>query len=106
MELTPLQDDVVVKKYLDDIEIAKEKVAAAAKLASDALKGDYKQLSDDGKLIYDQSMLKVTFYTTEYTKAAAAYEAAKALHTANKNKVVQIGLDLEKNKVAMAAAVA
>lgn len=73
---------------MDDIEIAKEKVAAAAKASSDSLKDDYKQLMDDGKLIYDQSMLKVTFYTTEFTKAAANYNAAKALHTANKNKVV------------------
>lgn len=51
-------------------------------------------------------MLKVAFYTTEYNKALAAYNKAKATHTANKAEVLRLEALVLANGVATKAAVA
>lgn len=87
LALTPLADDLVVKTYLLNLETAAKTKADADKAASTIRLGEYKKLMDDGKIIYDQSMLKVNFYTTEYNKASANHAAAVAALAANTAEV-------------------
>lgn len=90
LELVPLQDDVVVKTYLHAELVKADTKAKADKVTSTALKADYKTLMEDGEKIYNQALLKATFYTTEYNKAKAAFDKAKAMHDANKAEVAKL----------------
>lgn len=104
--LTPLADDLVVKTYLHNLEVAAQTKADADKTASTKKLGEFKTLMDDGKKIYDQAMLKVTFYTTEFTKADANHKAAVAALAANTKEIETLKAAVTANAAATKTAIA
>jgi hypothetical protein len=101
-----LDNDVVVKTYLKQVQTDLKAVQTAAKAAGNLNLSDALELKNSAEALVTRAQLALTFYTDLDTTAATAKTQADGLVSANANSIVMTGLAITDATTKLAAAVA